>query len=353
MARIDCSSLLRASFFRAGSGGTLQEYPYSHTVPPPATPPCYPVIVGPTAGGKTALAVEVALEFNRARGRPGAEVISADSMLIYRGLDIGAAKPTLDERRGVPHHLIDIAEPTERFTVHDWLRAATRVIAEVQSRGSVPVVVGGTHLYVKSLLDGLFEGPGEDPALRERLRALPPQELRERLERADPAAAARLHPNDLRRTIRALEVFELTGTPISEHQKQWDRGRAAAGEEKPAPRLIGLDWPSELLNPRINARVKKMISDGLVEEARSLWLSNRLGPQAREGLGYKQLIAHFEGRCSLEDAVEEIKIETRRFAKNQRTWLRRLRTTPGSVWIDAATTPVDRWASVVLKAREV
>ncbi len=340
---------MSGSFFRAGSGGTLQEYPYSHAVQPPSTPPCYPVIVGPTAGGKTALAVDVALAINRARGRSAAEVISADSMLIYRGLNIGAAKPTPDERRGVPHHLIDIADPTERFTVHDWLRAATRVIAEVQARGSLPIVVGGTHLYVKSLLDGLFEGPGEDPALRERLRALTPQELRERLERADPAAAARLHPNDLRRTIRALEVFELTGKPISEHQQQWDRGTTPPGGG-PVPRLIGLDWPSELLNPRINARVKKMISDGLVEEARSLWLANKLGPQAREGLGYKQLLVHFEGRCSLEDAVEEIKIETRRFAKNQRTWLRRLRTTPGSVWIDAAETPVEKWVNVVCGA---
>ena len=353
MARIDCSSLLRASFFRAGSGGTVQEYPYSHAVQFPDPPPWYPVIVGPTAGGKTALAVEVALEVCRGRGRPAAEVISADSMLIYRGLDIGAAKPTPEERRGVPHHLIDVAEPTDRFTVHDWLRAATRVIGEVLGRGNLPVVVGGTHLFIKALLDGLFEGPGEDPALRERLRTLPAQVLRARLEAADPAAAARLHPNDLRRTIRALEVFELTGRPISEHQKQWDRGTAAAGERKPAPRLVGLDWPSELLNPRINARVKKMISDGLVEEARTLWLANRLGPQAREGLGFKQLIAHFEGRCSLEDAIEEIKIETRRFAKNQRTWLRRLRTTAGSVWIDAAATPTDQWAERVLRAFEV
>jgi tRNA dimethylallyltransferase len=170
--------------------------------------------------------------------------------------------------------------------------------------------------------------------------------LRARLEQADATAAARLHPNDLRRTIRALEVYELTGKPISEFQRQWDQSR-----DEPSDRvLIGLDWPSELLNPRINARVKKMMQDGLLDEARALWQSGRLGPQAREGLGYKQLIEHFEGRCTLEDAVEEIKIETRRFAKNQRTWLRRLRVTPGSVWIDAAAKPPEQWTEVVLRA---
>jgi tRNA dimethylallyltransferase len=348
MEVMDCSSLLNAAFFRAGSGGTVQEYPYSHAVLPVREP----IIIGPTAGGKTALAVEAALEVNRRAGRPVAEVVSADSMLLYRGLDIGSAKPTLEERKGIPHHLIDVAEPTERFTVHDWLKVATQTIEEIRARGGFPIVVGGTHLYIKALLDGLFEGPGEDPALRERLRTLPPQELRARLEAVDPAAAARLHPNDIRRTIRALEVFELTGKPISEHQTQWDRQHEESQRGKPRRVLIGLTWPPELLNPRINARVKKMVEDGLVEEARGLWLSNRLGQQAREGLGYKQLIAHFEGRCSLEDAIEEVKIETRRFAKNQRTWLRRLRTTPGSVWIDATTTPPDQWPEVVLRACE-
>ncbi|HYE63288.1 MAG TPA: tRNA (adenosine(37)-N6)-dimethylallyltransferase MiaA [Phycisphaerales bacterium] len=309
----------------------------------------YPVIAGPTAGGKTALAVEVALRVNERAGRAATEVVSADSMLIYRGLDIGAAKPTTEERRGIPHHLIDVAEPTDRFTVHDWLTLANRTIAEIIARGSLPIVVGGTHLYIKALLEGLFEGPGEDAALRERLRALPPGELRQRLEQVDPAAAARLHPNDLRRTIRALEVFELTGKTISEHQTQWGLGTPPLRGGLPSV-LIGLSWPSELLNPRISARVKKMMEDGLLEEARELWQQGRLGPQAREGLGYKQLIEHFEGRCSLEDAVEEIKIETRRFAKNQRTWLRRLRTTPGSVWIDAAATPTETWATLVLQA---
>jgi len=157
-------------------------------------------------------------------------------------------------------------------------------------------------------------------------------ERRAELERVDPSAAQRIHPNDERRTCRALEVYRQTGTPISELQRQWDRERRLRPEAEGAV-LVGLDWPAELINRRINARVREMMERGLLEETRGLWEAGRLGPQAREALGYKQLLAHLEGRWSLAEAVEQIKIETRRFAKNQRTWLRRLRTTPGSVWI--------------------
>lgn len=311
----------------------------------------YPVIVGPTAGGKTALAVEVALRVG-AGALPGAgfaEIVSADSMLLYRGLDIGSAKPTPEERRGVVHHLIDVCEPTESFSVHDWLTRAKERIEDIRQRGGLPVVVGGTHLYVKALLDGLFEGPGPDPALRAALHALPPEARRAELERVDPATAARLHPNDARRTVRALEVFRSTGTPISRHQTQWDAPRRSEASSGGGV-LVGLVWPAELINPRINARVRAMMAGGLEAEAGALWMAGRLGPQAREALGYKQLVEHFEGRCTLEEAVERIKIETRRFAKNQRTWLKRLRATPGSVWIDAAEMPPERWADVVLGA---
>lgn len=317
-------------------------------MPVAALPARYPIIAGPTAGGKTALAVAAAHAFNQQAGEPTTEIISADSMLIYRGLDIGSAKPTEAERCGIPHHLIDIADPTERFTVHDWLTLATRTINEVRERGHVPIVVGGTHLYLKALLEGLFEGPPENPALREALAALPRDELRRRLEASDPAAAERLHPNDLRRTIRALEVFEATGTPISALQRQWDQNSQAPGTQNSV--LIGLDWPSEALNPRINARVRAMMVAGLLDEVRSLHASGRLGTQAREGLGYKQLLAYLEGDTTLDEAVEQIKIETRRFAKNQRTWLRRLRAIPGSIWIDAAATPPDQSAAIVLRA---
>ncbi len=281
-----------------------------------------PVIVGPTAGGKTTLAVRLAHLLGE-QDRP-AEIISADSVQIFRGMDIGSAKPDPRERGGIPHHLIDVAEPEDRFTVHDWLAAAERAADEIRARGATPIVVGGTNLYIKAFLDGLFEGPEPDETLRKQLRALTQAERRAELERVDPAAAGRIHPNDERRTVRALEVFRQTGVPISEHQKQWDRRR------RPGTVLLGLDWPTEAINQRINRRVRAMMDAGLLDEVRTL--APRLGAQAREALGYKQLLRHLAGDWTLEQAVEQIKIETRRFAKNQRTWLRRLRTTPGSRW---------------------
>ncbi|MFI4898043.1 MAG: tRNA (adenosine(37)-N6)-dimethylallyltransferase MiaA [Phycisphaerales bacterium JB059] len=293
----------------------------------------FPVICGPTAGGKTALAVALAQALARA-GRP-AEVVSADAYLIYKGLDIGTGKPTTEERAGIPHHLIDIVEPTERFSAHDWLRAAEHAIDDIRGRAALPIVVGGTHLYIQSILHGMFEGPPPDEALRDELRAIPAPERRAELERVDPDAAARIHPSDERRTVRALEVFRQTGTPISELQTQW----AGAQPDRSDRVLVGLSWETEAINRRINARVRAMVERGLVEEARGLWASGRLGPQAGEALGYKQLVDHFEGRASLEEAIERIKIETRRFAKNQRTWLRRLRAHPGSVWVDAPSSP--------------
>ena len=304
--------------------------------------PRFPVIIGPTAGGKSELAVEVAMLLG---GPPAAEVVTADAFQVYRGMDIGTAKPAHEERRGIAHHLIDIVEPTQKFTVSDWLGAAERAVADINAGGRVPVVVGGTHLYIKAFLEGLFEGPDPDPGLRESLRAMGLPALRVELERVDPAAALRIHPNDERRTIRALEVFRQTGRPISEHQRQWDAG---GGREDCV--LVGLEWPVEALNRRINARVKGMMERGLLEEVRGLWSAGRLGPQAREALGYKQLVEHLEGRAPLEEAVEQIKIETRRFAKNQRTWLRRLRSTPKSVWIDAGVVSRVEWATVVLEA---
>lgn len=303
----------------------------------------FPVIVGPTAGGKTALAVEVALAL---APFGGGEVVTADSIQIYRGLDIGAAKPTPDERRGVPHHLIDIVDPTDEFTVHDWLRAAEAAIADIQSRGRIPVVVGGTHLYIKGFIDGMFDGPGGDEALREQLRARGLPALRQELERVDPAAAARIHANDERRTVRALEVFTLTGKTISDHQQQWDR----EDRRRKDCVLIGLDWSTEAINRRINARVRQMIEHGLVDECRDLHVARRFGLQSCEALGYKQLIEHFEGGRPLDEAVEEIKIQTRRFAKNQRTWLKRLRLTAGSLWINADEMPPETWPQRVMAA---
>ncbi|HVZ92950.1 MAG TPA: tRNA (adenosine(37)-N6)-dimethylallyltransferase MiaA [Phycisphaerales bacterium] len=305
----------------------------------------FPLILGPTAGGKSTLAVDLALALRDKHNQP-AEIITADSMQIYKGMDIGTAKPTPEERRGVPHHLLDLIEPTEPFSVDQWLDLANPLIDELRSRNIIPIVVGGTNLYVKALLEGLFEGPPANESLRAELSALPREELRARLLAADPIAAQRIHPNDTRRTIRTLEVFAATGKPISELQEQWDTGRV---RQDALP--VFLDWPTELINPRINARVKAMFEQGFESEARTLWQSNRLGPQAREALGYKQLIEHFEDRATLEGAVEEIKIQTRRFAKNQRTWLRRLSTIPGSLRIACDDSDAMRNAAELVASR--
>ncbi len=305
----------------------------------------FPLIVGPTAGGKSSLALALAGAIGER-----AAIVSADSMQVFRGMDIGTAKPSAEEQALVPHHLIDIAEPEEAFSVDRWLRLAEPLIDDLRGRSVVPIVVGGTHLYAQSLLFGLFDGPEADEALRAELGARSIDDLRAELERVDPAAAARIHPNDSRRTIRALEVHRLTGRPISEWQREW-QGRPARADAL----LVGIDREAENVNQRINARVRQMVERGLVDEVRALWSAGRLGPQAGQALGYKQLVDHFEGGCSLDSAVEGTKIETRRLAKNQRTWLRRLRAIPGSAWItgdaldgpDQAQTPVNKVLSAL------
>ncbi|MEO1008877.1 MAG: tRNA (adenosine(37)-N6)-dimethylallyltransferase MiaA [Planctomycetota bacterium] len=294
-----------------------------------APTPIVPVIAGPTAGGKTEIAIACA-RLGAERGAPG-EIISADAFQIYRGMDIGTGKAPQAERDpsqgGVPHHLIDIVEPMERFTVADWLARAAEAIADIEVRGGWPIVAGGTHLYVKALLDGLFEGPPADEALRAELRALGLPALREELGRVDPASAARIDANDERRTIRALEVWRLTGRTISDCQRQWDSAEPS-GPLHGRALLVVLDWSAESINRRINARVRAMLEAGLAGEVRRLDEAGRLGPQAREALGYKQLLGAAQSGFSLDSAAERIKIETRRFAKNQRTWLRRLVASP-------------------------
>ena len=317
---------------------------------PPRGIPRFPDIVGPTAGGKTALAVQLA-HASSAHGIPG-EVVTCDAFQIYRGMDIGTAKPTPEDRRGVPHHLLDLRDPgdPEPFTVHDWLRGAEQVIADCRARGRLPIVVGGTNLYVKSLLEGMFEGPGADADIRRELHDLQPDALRAELERIDPATAQRIHANDVRRTVRAIEVFRLTGTPISTLQAQWDR----EDHRRKDCVLIGLDWPVEAINRRINARVRGMIAHGLEAEVRRLWeargTAGGLGLQAREALGYKEFVEIFEHGGRTEDAAERIKIGTRQLAKAQRTWLKRLRTFQPSLWIDAVATPMEEWAGLALEA---
>lgn len=284
------------------------------------------LIVGPTAGGKSRLALELA---QRLAG--GGEIISADSMQVYRGMDIGTAKPTPAERRLVPHHLIDIVEPDEPWSVDEWLGAARRLVEEIRARGKWPIIVGGTNLYVKAFLEGLFDGPPPDEALRAELAEWPVERLHDELAVLDPAAAERIHRNDRKRLTRAIEVHRATGRPLSEAQSQW-----GTGSPREDVLLIGLDWPVEAINRRINARVRAMVEAGMVEEVKRL--RGRLGPQAREALGYKQLLAAIDGGAALDDAVEQTKIETRRFARKQRTWLKGFRRYERSLWIVCGTT---------------
>ncbi|MCA9295733.1 MAG: tRNA (adenosine(37)-N6)-dimethylallyltransferase MiaA, partial [Phycisphaerales bacterium] len=250
---------------------------------------------------------------------------------VYRGMDIGTAKPTDDERAGIPHHLIDLVDPADDgFTVDTWLEAENEVIERLRAASTWPIVVGGTNLYIQALLYGLFDGPEPDPALRAELQALPIETLRAELARCDPEAASRIHTNDRRRTVRAVEVFRITGRPISAWQQQW-----SLDQIRRDIRVIGLDYTPAVINRRINARVRAMIEAGWLEEVRRLLAGPPMGSQARAALGYRELIDHLEGRETLDEAIELIKIRTRRLGKQQRTWLRRFRPLSCSIWISA------------------
>jgi tRNA dimethylallyltransferase len=270
------------------------------------------VILGPTASGKSALADALAQQIQ-------AEILSVDSMQVYRGMDIGTAKPTAAERTRVVHHLIDLVEPNEPFTVARFVELADAVIADAASRGVPLIATGGTPLYYKALFEGLFDGPPADAALRASLATIPNEQLHQRLTTIDPAAASRIHLNDSRRMIRAIEVFQLTGKPISSFQTDWDRPTL----RHPAT-FIGLAWEREALNRRINARVKAMIAAGWVDETRGLIERyGQLSQTAAEATGYRELIDHLAGRSKLDDAVEQIKIATRQLARKQMKWFKR------------------------------
>ncbi len=277
-------------------------------------------LTGPTASGKTAVGIALA-------GLLGAEIVSMDSMALYRGMDLGTAKPTADERARVPHHLVDVIEPHEEYSVARYVEAARACVADIRARGREPLFVGGTPLYLKALLRGIFRGPEADSELRRRLedeaRRLGPEVLHRRLAQVDPAAAARLHPNDVRRLVRALEVYEKTGTPISELQRQFDRGRPAS-----ECRVFVLDWPREELCRRIDQRVDAMFAAGLVQEVRGLLSGGEekrtLSKTACQALGYREVIEHLAGRRSLSETIELVKTHTRQFAKRQGTWFRSL-----------------------------
>jgi tRNA dimethylallyltransferase len=269
-------------------------------------------VIGPTASGKSALAMRIAREI-------GAEILSVDSMQVYREMNVGTAKPTSGEKEMAVHHLIDVVGPDEVFTAARFVQMADEVIAEARRRGVPLVAVGGTPLYFKSLFIGMFEGPGADEDVRARLRALDNAELHSRLTRVDPAAAQRIHVNDTKRLIRALEVHELTGQPISSLQTEW-----ADPQSRHDAVWLGLHWDREALNRRINARVKQMLDQGWLDEARRLQQKyGELSPTASEATGYALLFDHLAGKISLDDATEQIKIATRQLARRQMKWFRR------------------------------
>jgi tRNA dimethylallyltransferase len=274
-------------------------------------------LTGPTASGKTRVGVLLAQRLN-------AEIIALDSMTLYRGMDIATAKPTLAERRGIAHHLIDVIDPWDSASVATYRAWALEAATDIELRNRRVLFVGGTPLYLKALLRGLFEGPGADPTLRAELERQAEErgnaELHAQLARVDPVTAARLFPHDRRRVIRALEVFELTGQPLSHHQQQHDQ---------PAPdtvRVFALDPPRAYLHERINRRVLQFFDDGLVDEVRRLLSDPRsIGSIAVQGIGYAETRELLAGRMSHSQTVERIQSRTRQFAKRQCTWFRNLR----------------------------
>lgn len=284
------------------------------------------LVLGPTASGKSSLALQLAQDLN---GR--AQVVSADSMQIYRGMDIGTAKATAAQRAQLPHHMIDIVDPrADGFSVENWREGALSAISTINAAGDCAIIVGGTNLYIQALLFGLFDGPGEDAALREELRSLSLSELRSRLLELDPVSAQRIHANDQRRMIRAIEVTQSKGTPLSQLQLQWSATVPALPE---GWRCVGLLPDSQSNAKSINQRVREMMAQGFLEEVRTLIDAGPLGRQAAEAVGYRELGLHLRGQLRIDDAIETTKGRTRRLARQQRTWLKRFRLIDGSSWI--------------------
>lgn len=273
-------------------------------------------LAGPTATGKTRLAVGLALHF-------GGEVVSADSMQIYRGLTIGIARPTQEEMQGVPHHLIGFQDPAQPFSVADYVGLASKSIGEIHSRGKLPIVAGGTGLYIRSLLSGLHFSPqGGDSPLREKLNRRAeqkgPQALWDELNEFDPESASRIHPNNVGRVVRAIEVYRATGVTMTEQMRR--------SREVPSPYdavFIGLAYRDRAkLYEAIDSRVDSMMSRGLLKEAQAVFSMEHPGT-AGQAIGYKEFFPYFRGECSLDEAVGQVKRESRRYAKRQLTWFRR------------------------------
>lgn len=281
-------------------------------------------LVGPTGTGKSALALAIA-------ARRGAEIVNCDSRQVYRGLDLGSAKPDAAARARVPHHLFDVVAPDEPFDAARYAALARAALAAIAARGRAAMVVGGTGLYLRALREGLARVPGRDDALRARLAAVEdanPGTLYARLAAHDPASAARLHPRDRVRLVRALEVLELSGQPLSAWQAAHRRGVAA-----PLPmRVVGLTLPREALYARLDARAAAMLAAGLVDEVRALRAAGYGGTRALASIGYREVGRHLDGACTLAEALAAMQRATRQFAKRQLTWFR---ADPTVEWMDA------------------
>ncbi len=287
----------------------------------------YPVpkillLAGATATGKSEVALLLAEKFH-------GEIISVDSMQVYRGLDIGTAKPSAAERRRIQHHLIDVADLNESFDAARFTRLAHAAVAEIQTRGHLPILCGGTGLYFKAFLDGLGDAPPANTALRAELEAAPLSELLHELERRDPAAFAKIDRQNPRRVIRAIEVIRLIGKPFSAQRANW-----AGSSEKSVPPFFGLARASANLHARINARVDLLFERGLIAETKHL-LQHGLAENkfALQAIGYRQVVEHLRGERDLAATVELVKVRTRQFAKRQMTWFRKY---ARMTWIDCA-----------------
>lgn len=298
------------------------------------------ILTGQTASGKSTVAVRLA-------ERMDAELISVDSIKVHRGLDIGTAKPSRAVRERVRFHLLDVVEPGESFSLARYLQMALAAVEDIRSRGRQTLFVGGTPLYLRGLLYGVFEGPGADWALREELkeraRREGPNALHDELRRVDPVTAQRLHPNDHVRIIRALEVARATGRPISAHQRQYPAAAPAVPYRMVAVRREDAD-----LKTRIRKRVAKMFETGLVDEVRRAVEGPGLSISARKAIGYQEVLRHLAGELSLAETVAEVERNTWRLARKQRGWLKSF---PGVMWLDVAEQ--DEVESVVERARRL
>ena len=299
-----------------------------------ASPPRLIAIAGPTASGKSALALRLA------RARNG-EIVSCDSLQVYRGLDIGSAKPSAGDRAAVPHHLIDVVDPDQDFSAADYGRRARAAIADIHARGRVPLVAGGTGLYLRALLHGLFEGPGRDQRLRRRLEAIADRHgdarLHRILARVDPESGGRIEPGDRVRVVRALEVYRATGKAIGEHHR--DGAGPRAGFEW---RVLVLDPGREALRAAVEKRTDAMLAAGLVEETRRL-LARYPGARPLAAIGYRQAAGVVRGVRDVEQARRDIVAETMRYAKRQRTWFRHQETATWFADADQAEKAASRW----------